>query len=123
MCECNLKIREAREALNMSQRDLAKAIGISPNTLCGYETGLHDPKSDQLVRIAKTLHTTVDFLLGITDSNSAHTNSSMMLTDDELHLINTFRCLTDAAKGRLLGYADGIAESNKKETYQNANAM
>ena len=33
------KIREAREAANLSQRELAKLLGIAPATLHGYETG------------------------------------------------------------------------------------
>lgn len=49
------KIREAREAANLSQRELAKLLGIAPATLHGYETGKHDPKSDLLVQITKKI--------------------------------------------------------------------
>lgn len=63
------KIREAREAANLSQRELAKLLGIAPATLHGYETGKHDPKSDLLVQIARFCRTSVDFLLGFADGN------------------------------------------------------
>lgn len=57
-------IKEAREKAGYSQKDLAKIIGVAPNTFYGYESGLHDPKSDLLVKIAIACHVSTDFLLG-----------------------------------------------------------
>lgn len=59
------RIKEARERVGLSQKDLAKALNIKPTTFNGYETGAHDPKSDVLVAIAKACNTSVDFLLGL----------------------------------------------------------
>ena len=56
-------IKEAREIVGLSQRALAKLIGVAPNTMHGYESGKHDPKSDQLQKIAEACGVTVDFLL------------------------------------------------------------
>ena len=58
-------IREARERIGLSQKDLAAQLGIKPSTFNGYETGAHDPKSELLVKIAKKCGTSVDYLLGI----------------------------------------------------------
>lgn len=58
------KIKEARQAAGISQRDLATRLGISPPTLSGYENGSHDPKSDLLSEIADICDVSVDFLLG-----------------------------------------------------------
>lgn len=57
-------IREARETAGYSQKELADIIGVAPNTLHGYETGKHDPKSDLLLKIANACNVSVDFLLG-----------------------------------------------------------
>lgn len=59
-----LYIKEAREAANLSQKELADIIGVAPTTFHGYESGKHDPKSDLLLKIARACETTVDFLLG-----------------------------------------------------------
>lgn len=59
------KIKEARERMGMSQKDLAAALNIKPTTFNGYETGAHDPKSSVLAEIAKVCNTSVDFLLGL----------------------------------------------------------
>lgn len=78
------KIREAREAANLSQRELAKLLGIAPSTLHGYETGKHDPKSDLLVQIARFCRTSVDFLLGFTDGNEKDPPASQSARQKDL---------------------------------------
>lgn len=60
-----LYIKEARELVGLSQKELADRVGVAPNTFNGYETGKHDPKSDLLIKIARTCNVTTDFLLGI----------------------------------------------------------
>lgn len=78
------KIREAREAANLSQRELAKLLGIAPATLHGYETGKHDPKSDLLVQIARFCRTSVDFLLGFADGNEKDPPTSQTARQKDL---------------------------------------
>ena len=63
-----LYIKEARERVGLSQKELADSLGIKPQTFNGYETGKHDPKSDILIAIAQRCNTTVDFLLGRTSN-------------------------------------------------------
>ena len=58
-------IREARENAGYTQRELAEIIGVAPNTIHGYESGKHDPKSDLLTQISKACHVSVDYLLGL----------------------------------------------------------
>ena len=60
----NFRIKEARIAANLTQRELADMLGIKDATLSGYETGAHDPKSNTLIEIARICNTTTDFLLG-----------------------------------------------------------
>lgn len=59
------RIKEARKAAKLTQRQLADRLVIKVSTLSGYEIGAHDPKSNTLSKIADICHTTVDFLLGI----------------------------------------------------------
>ena len=55
------KIKEAREALKMTQEELAIKSGISRTTISGLENGSERATSTQtLVKIAKALETTVD---------------------------------------------------------------
>lgn len=66
-----MKIKEARERAGYTQTELAARIGVAPNTFCGYENGLHDPKSKLLCKIASECNTSIDFLLGLTDDPSS----------------------------------------------------
>lgn len=59
-----IHIKEARIQAGLSQKELAKIIGVAPSTFNGYESGNHDPKSEFLKKIAKACNVSVDFLLG-----------------------------------------------------------
>ena len=59
------RIKEARKAAKLTQKQLAEKLGIKVSTLSGYEIGAHDPKSNTLAEIAKICNTTVDYLLAV----------------------------------------------------------
>lgn len=48
-------IRERREQLGMSQKELAEAAGITQSTMCDIEMGRCNPSLDVAVKIAKAL--------------------------------------------------------------------
>lgn len=48
-------IRERREQLGMSQKDLASACGIAQSTLCDIEMGRCNPSIEVAVKIARAL--------------------------------------------------------------------
>lgn len=57
------RIRNERKLMGMTQGDLAEAIDVS-STYIGYiERGERSASLDKLIRIAKTLHVTLDYLL------------------------------------------------------------
>lgn len=58
------RLSEALEKNNMTQRELAKRIGVTNATLSRYVSGETLPKIDLVANIATALHTTSDFLLG-----------------------------------------------------------
>jgi len=62
------RMRELREAMDMTQIGAAKALGISRTTYTGYETGHRHPDIVTLVRIADLFVTSTDYLTGQTDS-------------------------------------------------------
>ena len=61
------KLKFAREKLNIKQKEAASLIEISDVTLSRYETGEREPKVSDLIKIARTLKTTVAYLVGETD--------------------------------------------------------
>jgi len=89
------KIKEAREKANLTQTELAARIGVAPNTFCGYENGLHDPKSKLLVKIAAECGTTVDFLLGLDETKKSPAPEG---TEDEAEVTKVIKGLTGLLK-------------------------
>lgn len=70
------KIREALKIKGITSKQMASILGVSEGTFSGYVNGDHDPKSENLSRIAITCGVSTDFLLGITDDpNPKSTNT------------------------------------------------
>ena len=61
------RIRDLREDLDLSQSEVAEAIGISQRKYSYLETGTQPWTDELLVRLAKFYHTSVDYLLKQTD--------------------------------------------------------
>ena len=58
------RLAAARKARGLSQRDLAKRIGISNRMVAYYEAQAKRPPADKLADIAAVLNVTADELLG-----------------------------------------------------------
>lgn len=63
------KIREARKAKNLTQRQLADAIGVANSTISGYESGTREPDFFKFKKIVETLSIDADYLLGTDRKN------------------------------------------------------
>jgi len=59
------RIRIAREAAGVKQKDLADMIGESQSKLSNWENGLNRPNADQLALIAQALNADGNYLLGL----------------------------------------------------------
>ena len=58
----NLKVKAARAALDMTQKDLAEAIGVSRQTMNAIEKGDYYPSIKLCIGICRTLGKTLDEL-------------------------------------------------------------
>lgn len=59
----NLKV--AREALGLSQKEVAEKIGVANSTYSLYESGNREPNVQTIKKIAKALNVSADRLLGL----------------------------------------------------------
>ena len=58
----NLRLKSARAALDMSQQQLADAVGVSRQTINAIEKGDYNPTIKLCLAICKTLDKTLDEL-------------------------------------------------------------
>ena len=58
----NLRLKSARAALDMSQQQLADAVGVSRQTINAIEKGDYNPTINLCIAICKALNKTLDDL-------------------------------------------------------------
>ena len=78
--QLGIRIRESLKKLNMTQKDLAKRIGVAEPVISRYIAGERDPKAEVLANIATALHTTSDYLLGIENEEFDHPRIKRMIS-------------------------------------------
>ena len=61
------RIRALREDHDLTQKEISKILNMSQTGYSKYETGENDIPTKILIQLAKYYHTSVDYLLGITD--------------------------------------------------------
>ena len=61
------RIKELREDADLSQREVAAQLNCSQQTYSNYELGRRDIPPEVLIRLAKIHHTSIDYLLGLTN--------------------------------------------------------
>ena len=66
------RIRALREDHDLTQKEIAKILNMSQTGYSKYETGENDIPTRILIQLAKYYHTSVDYLLGITDISESY---------------------------------------------------
>lgn len=98
----NLKI--LRKRINLTQKEVADAVGITFQTYSYYETGRTNPTPEMLCKLADFFGVTVDELLGRTPQ----------LFDDARierpEVLDLFKQLNVAEQERALGYMERMLE-------------
>ncbi len=61
------RIRDLREDRDLTQTDIARFLQCTQVSYSHYELGKRDIPTDVLIKLAEFHHTSVDYLLGLTD--------------------------------------------------------
>ncbi|MDF2632898.1 MAG: transcriptional regulator [Caproiciproducens sp.] len=65
----NLRLKSARAALDMSQKDVAEAVGVTRQTMNAIENGDYNPSVNLCIAICRVLGKTLDQLFWEDESN------------------------------------------------------
>ncbi len=68
------RIRDLREDHDLTQTQVAKVLGMSQTGYSKYETGENDIPTAVLIQLARYYHTSVDYLLGLTNQSKPYPN-------------------------------------------------
>lgn len=65
----NLRIKSARAAMDMSQKDVAETVGVTRQTMNAIENGEYNPSIKLCIAICKALGKTLDQLFWEADND------------------------------------------------------
>lgn len=104
------RIRDRRKELGITADTLAEAIGVSRSTMFRYENGFIEKMPiNNLVPIARALHTTVGYLMGWDEEKDAPAPEDG--GEREREAMNYFEGLSEERKLEALNYLRYLASS------------
>ena len=63
----NEKLKELRKEMNLSQKEVANAIGLTLSAYSNYEQGIREPSIDIIKKLCEFFKVTSDYLIGLED--------------------------------------------------------
>ena len=84
------RLQEQRTLKNLSQKQVASAIGVSASVISNYESGERTPSLEILISLAHLYHCSTDCLLGIDKSGTVKLLDVSMLNDKQYRLLQSF---------------------------------
>ena len=106
------RIKNIREQRNISQKELAKKIGVSNSRLSNWELGINRPDVDSLALICNALGISADILLDI------NTDVFNKYTPSEQALIKKYRLLSAKEQTVVDNLIDGLASISSDTTVE-----
>ena len=98
------RLKELRISKGLSQKELAKLMGVSSSTISMYEQDQREPSFEIEERIADYFNVDLDYLRG--GSNS----TTKIISGDAHLLLHIFGELDEVGKAQLIGYARGMLD-------------
>ena len=80
------KIKNAREDMDLTQRDMAKLIPMNQSNYSKIERGVQEPSMEQLRRICQILKLDPRFLLGIDEFENISAEDMKLLKDIKIFI-------------------------------------
>ena len=69
------RLKELREDRDLLQKDIAKILNVTQVAYSCYEIGRRQIPIDALIKLALFYHTSIDYLLGLTDERKPYPKS------------------------------------------------
>lgn len=69
-----MRLRDIREDMDLTQKELAEYLHIKQNTYSQYENGQRSLPIDILIKLSAYFQTSTDYILGLTDVKTPYPN-------------------------------------------------
>ena len=97
----------------LSQKELAEKIDVTESAMSYYVKGVRTPRSDVLIRMARELGTTTDYLLGTSDVVQSAENKELLYLQRNLGKLDSEKL--KKAEALLKTVFDDIFEDDDEE--------
>ena len=126
--EINERIKELRLQNKLTLEEVANIVGVTKATVQRWESGLiANMRRDKIASLAKALHTSPGYILGIENSNYGvnngiignNNNNNNIISKEKLSpideaILTICRSLTEKKKGEVLAYATNLLSKSKE---------
>lgn len=116
------RIKELRQSLNLTQKELAKKVGFNQTVIGKYERNELEPNLETLKKLSVIFECTIDYIIGHSDdfgNVTVQKESPSLLTPEEQNLLNDFRSLPREERSQASEYVHYLAH---RRGTQNKNA-
>ena len=102
----------SREKHNLSQKEFAERLGITPTRLNYWEKDKREPAIEMIKLIAQILDIDTNYLIGF-QPKKKESPSTTEAAPGEDHMIALYRELNHEGQEKLIDYADDLVASGK----------
>lgn len=110
------RVHFLRTKLGLTLQELGDKVGVGASTVRKWETGyIKTLRTDKMQKLAAALETSVDYLMGWTDSNlptSGEIHTEQERTKEEAELLRIFNTLSVKDRSKLMNYAWSLEEES-----------
>lgn len=104
-----IRLRELRLAKCLTQKEVATAINVSPQSYGYYENWVNKPDPETLIKLADLFECSIDYLLG-RENDFGVSIKNYNLTSSQSELLSTFNLLSSDDQNKVLGYIKALEE-------------
>ena len=101
------------ESRGVKPADITRETGIKSTVFSEWKKGKSTPNADKLVKIARFLDTTVEYLVTGEDPLPAAEQPTAQLSEDEQKLLGLYRRMDPIRKGQTIGYMNGLLDESE----------
>lgn len=106
------RIKELRQSLNLTQKELAEKVGFNQTVIGKYERGELEPNLETLKKLSSIFECSIDYIIGHSDDFGnvmVKEKSAPSLTPEEQNLLNDFRSLPRQERSQASEYVHYLA--------------
>lgn len=105
------RIKEARKAAGLTQKELASKLGVKHSAVSKYEQGrVVNLKRETIANIAAVLNVKPSWLMCMDDSTK---KTTIELSEKELAIIDMFRAMNEEGQEKVYDYIRDLTELGK----------